>query len=245
MRNASWALVLSLGLVVVAPSVGWTACEEEPPLLTIAQAPVLNVGQPVYRWVVQARDKMQNCSNPKLTMTVTGLSGLGSNVMLKITPLPTGTLSDEVSAEVTVNPSSTTAGTHHITYTVTDSIGKSNSVTMPLVIGNFGRNNDTPSLDPVSDITVALGQRVSFVVGLSDPNNDLSANANDLMVDGLPTLNANTTYKVWKTLRTDRIACEITVAPTQAYERGTYLVNITGRDLPRAVVKAQMKITVK
>lgn len=240
MQRVSRALAISAGLAIL-PTLAWAGtCGD--PLFTVVAGPVVNGGQAPVSWVVQAREKAPGCmAPPYLKMTVNGLPGVP---MMKVTP--DDAQGSQVSAQITLLPSTSIMGTYNVTYTVTDSSNAQISKTIPLVIANLGRANDMPSLDPVGDVEVAKGSGgvYSFGIGMSDPNGDLTASPNDLVISGLPSSGVSL---YWTALRPDRIAASVRLdlSSTSYLPKGTYLITITGKDSAKASVQSQMRLIVR
>lgn len=235
MRNLT-RIFFAVGVVLsVAPSSGWAIdCFSDAPYMTEARSWHFdNVSTRPVTFTVAARDKgPNNCSDRLIMRTPLGLPSGAS-----FTTQGGGT--EEVAGLIRLTPSMTAAGTYNVVYTVTDSVGNTTSVSLPLTIGSW---NTTPTLDPISDMIVPVGQTISFVIGLSDPDPYALAytSSSTLVADGLPgQVNKEPVYP----LTYNRVAYRITFTPT-TYNRGTYRVNIRGRDQNGAIAIAQMRVIV-
>jgi len=166
-----------------------------------------------------------------LTITAAGLEIPGITTKVK-TDIPG-------EASMTVFVLGAPPGSYNVTYSVSDTVGNTTLVSLPLSVG-LG-SNQTPILDPVSDLIVAVGQTLSFTIGLSDNDGDLDyLSQQTLVIDGIP----GSSLVQFTRLTAYRIAIMITLKP-QLFERGTYRVYIAGKDKRGGRTIAQMRIVVQ
>jgi hypothetical protein len=114
-------------------------------------------------------------TNGTSTITVTALNGLNAVYTLSVSNLPSG-----VSATLTNNPN--TGGASLLTFTVSNSVisGTTNvtviatagliSHTKTIALTLTAPTNTPPTLDPISDQTVNVGQTVAFTANATDTN---------------------------------------------------------------------------
>ncbi len=239
-------LLLAGVVLCAAQSVVWGDCLTDTPLLTSAASQVLdrNSTAPV-TITISARDLPAGCTATPEQISFATPFGLPSAGVAGLTFEPPLSFKGPLAGvKVTLTPSMIPSGTYNVVYTVKDAVNNTTSVTLPLVVASAPLYAATPSLDPVSDVVVFLGQRLSFAVGLSDPDGDLNiTDQNTLAIDGLPVSSTKTYAK----LTASRFEVLVTLAPSPfaTLERGTYRVNITGRKIHGGYVTAQMRIIVQ
>jgi len=123
--------------------------------------------------------------------------------------------------------------TFNVTYTATDSDGNVTSVTLPL--RKSGAANATPQLDPISDLWIG-DQSVTFTVGLSDKDGNMTISPQTLTISGLPS------GSIQGFLYTTPARYEIQVSVPAGIDSGIYHVTIQGKDAVNDRTVAHMRI---
>ncbi|HAM41914.1 MAG TPA: hypothetical protein DDX89_05405 [Candidatus Omnitrophica bacterium] len=223
--NRIYATIFTASLTLSAlPAHVWADCHHEPPLFsTVSTQDVRDVGT---TFAVVARDKFWGCPTGKVTLTA-----VGAPVTPTLTPGP-----GEAALTFKV-PAIFTPGIYHITYTATDELNNTTSVTLPL---RTGYSNSTPILSPVSDIVAPVYKLTGFSVALTDRDGDLPITEDALRIDGLP----EGTRKVLLRLSSSEIVYQVTLYPSSGQRGAVYQVLIKGKDSRGGIVISQMRVLV-
>lgn len=227
MRTASVKLALVLGLgLTLAPSLAWASyCTP-----MISNASSYSIADVAVSYVVGFRIPA-GCP-PEVSLSVVGLPAQAE--------LDIRYFSGEAYATVRIPTFPERATTFHVTYTATSSSpeGGTTTVTLPLRV-NQGPANETPRLDPVTDLVVRGGEIVSFTVGLTDFDRNLEVSLDTLTISGLPRGSQQQFLEVSQ----ERIVIQVTLAAEPA-SRGLYRVAIHGRDARGDSTLAHMRILI-
>ena len=220
-------VVVGVGLSLLPASV-WAGCEDAPLFSNASTEQITIIGKTL---VISARKKVTGCAGETLKMTV-----LGSPVAPSIS---SPSLSGEASATMNLPASSTAKQIFNVTYTVTDAYNHVNTVTLPIT---YGSQNTTPSLSPISDLTVPTSQLRSFSIEATDPDPtgfNLPLTEDALRVDGLPA----SAIKSYTRVTGGDFVLNVKLTPTTS-ERGIYRVTIRSKDGAGAMTIGQMRLEV-
>ena len=107
--------------------------------------------------------------NAQLTFTVAAVDSDADQLTLSASNVPAGAGFDPPSGTFTWTPDYTQSGQHLVTFNVDDGYGGSDSEQITVNVTN---SNRPPVLDPISDISVLVGDTVQIAATASDPDGD-------------------------------------------------------------------------
>ena len=131
--------------------------------------------------------------NAQLTFAVAAVDSDADQLTLSASNVPAGAGFDPASRTFTWTPDYTQSGQHLVTFNVDDGYGGSDSEQITVSVTNTNRS---PVLDPLSDVTVLVGDTVQLAATASDPDGD----------------NVTIAYSGWMTTDT-RVTTESDVGP--------------------------------
>ncbi|MBI3997116.1 MAG: hypothetical protein HY352_05585 [Candidatus Omnitrophica bacterium] len=219
-------MIVSLGVSVVPASV-WAACNETPLFSSASTQDVMN--EPKV-FVVSARKPiLPGCTPKPLWLTVAGLEGAAAKVIV-----PDYNPPGQVSATIVLEPDRPQV--HSVVYTVTEAGSPGNTVTLPV---RYGKENATPVLGPIGDLTVHPGRIFSFAVSVMDTDGGLLPKEDGLSIDGLPD-SARVTYK---RSTPNEIVAHVEIVASN-YDKGIRRVVIRGKDKDGGIVLGEMRLKI-